>query len=276
MTVAGPERIPLVRFEDVTLGYGGQPVLERLTFTLYEGDFLGLVGPNGSGKSTIVKALLGALRPQAGRVIYERELHRELRFGYVPQRQTLDELFPLSVAEIVRMGRYKAAGAMRRLGAGDDRAVEGALSAVSITHLAGRRYGELSGGQRQRTLIARALAAGANCLVLDEPTNGMDLGSEQAILELIARLHEEGGLTVVFVSHLLNEVANTVDRLALIDEGRFDHGTVGEILTDARLSALYRTAVHVERVKGVVVVMPAARLAAARDSATALSGPSAP
>ena len=251
-----PGRRPLVRFEDVTLGYGSRRVLQGLTFTLYDGDFLGLVGPNGSGKSTIVKALLGVLRPQAGRIVYERALHDELRFGYVPQRQTLDELFPLSVGEIVRMGRFKAAGLVHRLGGDDLRAVADALVAVDIGHLADRRYGELSGGQRQRTLIARALAAGANCLVLDEPTNGMDLGSQKAILELIMRLHDEGGLTVVFVSHLLNEVANTVDRLALLDEGRFDHGTIDEILTDARLSALYGTPVHVERVKGAVVVMP--------------------
>jgi len=251
-----PDRRPLVRFEDVTLGYGRQRVLQGLTFTLYDGDFLGLVGPNGSGKSTIVKALLGILKPLAGRIVYERALHDELRFGYVPQRQTLDELFPLSVGEIVRMGRYKAAGPIHRLGGDDVRAVADALAAVDIAHLTDRRYRELSGGQRQRTLIARALAAGANCLVLDEPTNGMDLGSQKAILELIMRLHDEGSLTVVFVSHLLNEVANTVDRLALLDEGRFDHGTIDEILTDARLSALYGTPVHVERVKGAFVVMP--------------------
>lgn len=251
---------PLVRFEDVALGYGRHKVLQHLTFTLYEGDFLGLVGPNGSGKTTIVKALLGILAPLEGRIVYERSLHDGIRFGYVPQRQTLDELFPLSVGEIVRMGRYKAAGVLRRLDGDDARAIDAAVGAVDIRHLMDRRYGELSGGQRQRTLIARALAAGANTLVLDEPTNGMDLGSEQAILELISRLHDEGELTVVFVSHLLNEVANTVRRLALLDEGRFDHGPVAEVLTDGRLSALYRTPVHVERVKGAVVVMPAARL----------------
>ena len=251
---------PLVRFDDVTLGYGGRPVLQHLSFTLYDGDFLGLVGPNGSGKTTIVKSLLGILAPLEGRIVYERTLHDGIRFGYVPQRQTLDELFPLTVGEIVRMGRYKSAGVLRRLGGDDARAIEAAVAAVDIGHLVDRRYGELSGGQRQRTLIARALSAGANCLVLDEPTNGMDLGSEQAILELIGRLHDEGGLTVVFVSHLLNEVANTVDRLALLDEGRFDHGPVAEVLTDGRLSALYRTPVHVERVRGAFVVMPASRL----------------
>lgn len=258
MTASG--RRPLVHFEDVTLGYGDMVVLEHLTFTLHDGDFLGLVGPNGSGKSTIVKALLGILKPQSGRIEYARALHQDLRFGYVPQRQTLDELFPLSVSEIVRMGRYAAVGPIRRLGPDDGRAVQGALAAVDIAPLAAQRYGELSGGQRQRTLIARALATGANCLVLDEPTNGMDLGSQQAILELITRLHDEGGLTVVFVSHLLNEVANTVDRLALLDEGRFDHGPVDEILTDVRLSALYRTPVRVERVRGAVVVLPSARV----------------
>ncbi|MFN2384154.1 MAG: metal ABC transporter ATP-binding protein [Gemmatimonadota bacterium] len=249
-------RPALVRFEDVALGYGRHAVLEHLTFTLGAGDFLGLVGPNGAGKSTIVKALLGLMKPQAGRIVYERPLHTELRFGYVPQRHTLDAIFPLSVADIVRMARYREAGVLRRPGPAAEAAVAHALDAVGITHLAGRRFDALSGGQRQRALIARALATGATCLVLDEPTDGMDLGSQHAILELIRRLHRDEHLTVVFVSHLLNEVATYVDRLALLDEGRFDHGPVEEILTAPRLGALYATPVRVERIGDAVVVLP--------------------
>lgn len=252
-------RPPLVRFAGVRLAYGGLPVIDELDLVLSEGDFLGLVGPNGAGKSTILRALLGRLRPERGRIVYERALHRELKFGYVPQRHTLDPLFPLSVEDMVRMARYREAGVLRRPGADARRAVEHALEAVRIGDLRTRRFGELSGGQRQRTLIARALATGANCLVLDEPTDGMDLPSQEAILALVSRLHGEAGLTVVLVSHLLNEVANVVDRLALLQEGRVESGPVGEILTDERLSALYGIPVDVERVHGAYVILPGAR-----------------
>ncbi|MGH7544284.1 MAG: metal ABC transporter ATP-binding protein [Gemmatimonadota bacterium] len=233
--------------------------MERLSFTIHDGDFLGIVGPNGAGKSTILKALVGILRPRSGRVIYERELHRDLRFGYVPQRHTLDDVFPLTVAEIVRMARYREAGLFRRPGKAAESAIERSMEAADILDLGERRFQALSGGQRQRVLIARALATGANFLVLDEPTDGMDLGSQNAILRLMARLSAEEGLTVVFVSHLLSEVANTVDRLAVIDEGRFDHGSVAEIMTAERLGAVYQVPVRVERVDGALVVLPGGR-----------------
>jgi ABC-type Mn2+/Zn2+ transport system ATPase subunit len=256
MNVVRASRSPLVRFEEVALGYSGKPVLEGLSFNLREGDFLGLVGPNGAGKSTIVKTLLGSLQPIRGRVVYERELYRNLRFGYVPQRYALDEIFPLTVEQIVRMARYRAAGILRSPGPEDAALVEHALEAVNIVGLRKRRIRELSGGQRQRALIARALATGANCLVLDEPTDGMDLSSQEAILNLVARLHREEHLTIVFVSHLLNEVANFVDRLALIDDGRFEFGTVDEIMTNERLTALYGMPVKVDKVGQASVVVP--------------------
>lgn len=252
-------RPPLVRFEGVRLAYGGLPVVDGLDLVLREGDFLGLVGPNGAGKSTILLALLGRLKPERGRIVYPRAPHRELKFGYVPQRHTLDPLFPLTVEDMVRMARYREAGLLRRPGAAARQAVEHALEAVRIGDLRARRFGELSGGQRQRILIARALATGANCLVLDEPTDGMDLPSQEAILALVSRLHREEGLTVLLVSHLLNEVANVVDRLALLQEGRVESGPVEEILTDERLSALYGISVDVERVHGAYVILPGAR-----------------
>jgi ABC-type Mn2+/Zn2+ transport system ATPase subunit len=254
--MSGPSaRPPLLRFEDVALGYAGVRVIESLSFAVGEGDFLGIVGPNGAGKSTILKAMLGILRPDAGAVVYGAEVHRDLRFGYVPQRHTLDDIYPLSVRAIVRMARYAGAGLMRRPGADDDRAVDHALEAIDIVPLAERRYDELSGGQRQRALIARALATGANFLVLDEPTDGMDLKSTHGILGLMRRLNRDEGLTVVFVSHQLNEVANYVDRLLVIDEGRYDWGPVEEVRTPGHLQRIYDVPVVVERVAGSSVVV---------------------
>ena len=248
---------PLVRFEEVALGYGGVRFLENLSFAVGNGDFLGIVGPNGAGKSTILKAMLGILRPAGGAVVYGAEVHRNLRFGYVPQRHTLDDIYPLSVRAIVRMARYARAGLLRRPGTDDERAVTHALEAIDMADLAERRFGELSGGQRQRALIARALATGANFLVLDEPTDGMDLKSTHGILGLMRRLNREEGLTVVFVSHQLNEVANHVDRLLVIDEGRYDFGPVEEVLTADHLRLIYQVPVVVDRVEGSSVVVVA-------------------
>jgi len=146
---------------------------------------------------------------------------------------------------------------VRRPGPDDDRAVTQALESIDIVDLAERRFGELSGGQRQRALIARALASGANFLVLDEPTDGMDLKSTHGILGLMRRLNRDEGLTVVFVSHQLNEVANYVDRLLVIDEGRYDFGPVEEVLTADHLRRIYQVPVVVDRVAGAsVVVVP--------------------
>lgn len=248
-------RSPLLRFDAVALGYGDQLVVENLSFSVGRGDFFGIVGPNGAGKSTILKAMLGLLEPSAGAVIYEAEVHRDLRFGYVPQRYALDDIYPLSVRAIVRMARYSRAGLLRRPGPDDERAVDQALEAIEMAELAERRFGELSGGQRQRALIARALATGANFLALDEPTDGMDLKSTHAILGLMRRLNRDEGLTVVFVSHQLNEVANYVDRLLVIDEGRYDWGPIAEVLTADHLRRIYQVPVVVEKVAGSSVVV---------------------
>jgi ABC-type cobalamin/Fe3+-siderophores transport system ATPase subunit len=153
------------------------------------------------------------------------------------------------------MSRYAGAGLLRRPSEADERVVDHALEAVDIEELAERQFGELSGGQRQRTLIARALATEANLLVLDEPTDGMDLLSTHAILGLMRRLNRDEGLTVVFVSHQLNEVANYVDRLLLIDEGRYDWGPVDEVLTAEHLQRVYGIPVAVDRVAGSSVVV---------------------
>lgn len=253
--MSGKVSSPLVRFDGVALGYGEGAVVENLSFAVHGGDFLGIVGPNGAGKSTILKAMLGILRPTTGRVVYGAEVHRDLRFGYVPQRYALDDIYPLSVRAIVRMARYARAGLLRRPDAAGERAVDRALEAIDIQSLGERRFGELSGGQRQRALIARALATGANFLVLDEPTDGMDFKSTHGILGLMRRLNREDGITVVFVSHQLNEVANYVDDLLLIDEGRYDWGPVEKVLTAEHLQRIYDVPVAVDRVAGSAVVV---------------------
>jgi ABC-type Mn2+/Zn2+ transport system ATPase subunit len=240
-----------IHFDHVSLGYGKRPLLTDIDFRVPEGDFLGVVGPNGSGKTTILRALLGTLKPLAGEV----HLASGLRFGYVPQRDQVDYGFPLKVVDVVMMGRYDRIGLGRRPGAADREAAHVALEHVGIRDLADRQLASLSGGQRQRALIARALVGRPNVLILDEPTNGMDLVSTTQILGLARELHERDRLTVIMVSHALNEVANYVDRIALVMNGAFRIGSVDEILSEKVLSDMYGIPVDVDSFDGHRVVL---------------------
>jgi ABC-type Mn2+/Zn2+ transport system ATPase subunit len=240
-----------VNFDHATLGYGRRVVLSDLTFQIPDGDFLGLVGPNGAGKTTILRAILGTLEPTAGTVSRQPQL----RFGYVPQRDQVDYSFPLRVLDVVLMGRYDRVGIGRRPRREDHDRALAALDAVGIRELAGDPLARLSGGQKQRTLIARALVGEPNLLVLDEPTTGMDLVSTTQILGLVRELHERSGLTVLMVSHALNEIANYVTRIALVQEGSFRIGPVEEILTERTLSELYGIPVEVDSFDGHRIVL---------------------
>jgi ABC-type Mn2+/Zn2+ transport system ATPase subunit len=190
-----------------------------------------------------------------------------LRFGYVPQRDSVDYNFPLKVVDVVMMGRYDRIGVGRRPTKEDRRLACDALHHVGILHLAEQQLNALSGGQKQRTLIARALVGEPNILVLDEPTNGMDLVSTTQILSLVRELHERDKLTVLMVSHALNEVANYVERIALVLEGGFRLGTVDEIMNEKTLSSMYGIPVEVDRFNGHRIVV--ARRQAASEEAVA-------
>ena len=252
----------LIRFDGATLGYGRRAVLTNVTFDVPEGDFLGLVGPNGAGKTTILRNILGSLKPLSGTV----EISPGLRFGYVPQRDSVDYNFPLKVIDVVMMGRYDRIGLVKRPSKEDrDRACE-SLEHVGILNLAEQPLSALSGGQKQRTLIARALVGQPTVLILDEPTNGMDLVSTTQILGLVRELHEKDNRTVLMVSHALNEVANYVERIALVVERGFRIGTVAEIMTEKTLTDMYGIPVDVDEMHGHRIVV-------ARRTSNGANGP---
>lgn len=242
---AGASR-DLVRFDAVTLGYGGLPVLRQLSFAVHRGTFLGIVGPNGSGKSTILRAVIGLLAPQEGTIA--RDGHPYI--GYVPQRDRIDTILPVTAREVVEMGRAARLGPLRRLRADDRARVDASLALLGVGDLAPRLFRDLSGGQQQRVLIARALAADPDLLVLDEPTTGMDLASEHAILELLVALNRERGITVLLVTHLLPIVLNAATSILLLDEGRVLYGEADEVLQEDKLRALYGVAVRLATVAG--------------------------
>lgn len=205
----------LIRIQAADFGYQGRPVVRRASLTLAPGEFVAIAGSNGSGKTTLLRGLLGLLPPLAGRV----ERRPELRIGYVPQRETLDPLYPLSAFDVAMLGAWRDLPFWRFTGRRERAMTRDALAACGASAFAGRRYAELSGGQRQRVLVARALASEPHLLLLDEPTAGVDPAAEQSILDLLAGLARERGLGVWMVTHHLEALAGRTDRVASVTDG---------------------------------------------------------
>ncbi len=247
-------KIPLIEFKNVSLGYGKHVVLSGINWSLFDNDFVGLVGPNGSGKTTLLRAILGNLKPLRGDVSYSQDEHT-LNFGYVPQRERLESIFPFTALEVVLMGTYKKIGLFGGPKKEDTEFAKKCLDHVGILDLESHSFKNLSGGQKQRTLIARALVTRPRILVLDEPTNGMDILSQKSILDLIQELHDRDGLTVLMVSHLLTEVANYVKKIVLVQDNNFQAGSLEEILTNTNLSNIYKVPVFVEHFHGNHVII---------------------
>jgi ABC-type Mn2+/Zn2+ transport system ATPase subunit len=243
----------LIEFQGVTLGYGRKVVLRDLNFAVDDGEFFGIVGANGSGKTTILRALLGILQPERGRIVVH--LPGTLRFGYVPQRGFLDELYPLTGRDIVMMGRYAGLGPMQWPGPRDRQVVQESLEHVGAADLANKPFRAMSGGQKQRMLIARALASESRMLVLDEPTDGMDLKGQRGILDLIAHLRQESGITVVYVTHRLNELSSVAQRLLLLHDGQVRVGPAAEMLTGDVLHQVYGVPARVEQIDGKRIII---------------------
>jgi len=214
----------------LALGYGSSRVLEGVELELARGDFVGILGPNGAGKTTLFRGLLGLVEPQAGRI--ERA---GTTLGYVPQESGFDTAWPVSVLEVVLFGarRQDLLGWRERR-----RQARAHLERVGLADRIGERFASLSGGQRQRVLMARALMAEPEVLFLDEPTSGVDLPSQERILETLAELNEEAGMTILLVAHQLELVTRAASRFLWVARG-----AVREV-TDQELPELFGTCGH--------------------------------
>ena len=242
----------LVSFKDVSLGYGKRIILEDLNLEISQGDFLGIIGPNGSGKTTLLNSILGIFKPITGTI---KSPPSGIRFGYVIQRQFIDDIFPLTAKEIVSMGRYGLVGPFKRFRKNDWMHVEGAMEIAGISGIGAQSYHNLSGGQKQRVLIARAIASEANILILDEPTNDMDIKGEAQIMELIKKIHAERDVTVVIVSHLLHNIINYVDTLAFIKDARLIIQPINDAVSGGCLSNIFDCSVNVGQISGKKVIV---------------------
>jgi manganese/iron transport system ATP-binding protein len=233
-------RTAMLRMDRTSVTYGDVPVLEELHGTVYEGEAVALIGPNGAGKSTLIKAILGLVPVVRGtlEVLGTAPAQARREVAYVPQADTLDPDFPVSVAQVVLMGRYRKIGWLRRAGATDRKLAAEALEQVGLAHRAGDRFGTLSGGQRQRVLLARAIAAQPRLLLLDEPFNGVDATSQHALLEAIAVLKAKGAAAVI-ATHDLAIAHLACEDVCLLNRHQYGFGPTEATLTPERLRATY-------------------------------------
>jgi zinc transport system ATP-binding protein len=211
-----------VDIRDLWVSYNGVPALEEINLEIEAGKYVGVLGPNGAGKSTLLKVILGLIAPTRGQVRVFGEAPQKLRrrgevVGYLPQRPLGNPHFPVSVLDVVLMGRYGRVGLLRRPGSQDLEIARKNLERVGIPHLAERAIGEISGGEQQRVFIARALGVEPRLLVLDEPTISLDACAQDDVFELVHRLKEELNLTVLMVSHDIGGVARHVDDIVCIN-----------------------------------------------------------
>ena len=226
-----------VQVRDVTVQYGAHVALEGASVTFRPGELSAVIGPNGAGKSTLLKALLGMVPIQSGTVDYGGGGLRA-HAAYVPQQQTLDWAFPVTVWDVAMMGRTGRLGWGRRPGAADRALVEQALYQTELWDLRHRHIAALSGGQRQRALLARMLVRGGDVLLLDEPLTGVDTATSQAALELL-RAQAAAGRAVVMVTHDLEQAAAQCHQLALVNRRVIASGTPAEVYTAANIEATF-------------------------------------
>ena len=229
-----------VWLSDVSAGYGDKVALENINLAVEAGSLLAVVGPNGAGKSTLLKLMAGLIRPWTGRVevLGHPAGQQARRVAYVPQAELVDWAFPVTVEDVVMMGRYPALGRLRRPGAADRRAVRDALARVSMADHARTQIGSLSGGQRRRVFLARALAAEPDLFLLDEPVTGVDATTQEDLMDLL-EAEARRGKTVIATTHDLACAAQRFQRVAAINRTLIAHGPSSLVLDPGVLARTY-------------------------------------
>lgn len=238
-----PHRLDI---QNISIAYGEKTILEDVSFDVPHGARVAVVGPNGAGKSTLFKALVGILPLQQGRIlIHGLPLgdHQDC-VAYVPQREEVDWRFPVTVRDVVMMGRYGAQGWLRRPSKSDHNAVQQGLSEMGIADLAEYSISELSGGQQQRVFLARALAQNPHILLMDEPFTGVDVTTQEATLRLLDTLRERQ-VTTIISTHDLNLAASRFDQVLLLNKELIAYGKPQDVLKQENLAKAFGSALLV-------------------------------
>lgn len=234
------EKIPAISVKDLTLAYREKPVLWDIDMDVPQGVLLAVVGPNGAGKTTLIKAILGLIKPAAGKVeIFGKPYQwQRRRVGYVPQRGSVDWDFPTSALDVVMMGRYGHLGWFRRPGKEEREMALESLDQVGMLDFADRQISQLSGGQQQRVFLARALIQDADVYFMDEPFVGVDAMTEKAIVSILKSLREKGK-TLVVVHHDLQTLTEYFDWVFLMNVRQIAMGPVRDVITKENLRLAY-------------------------------------
>jgi len=237
-----PIESPLLSIQHATLSYGRRPVLQDVSFDIRSGEFWCFIGPNGEGKTTLIKALLGAMRPRRGRIARRRDVFGKGRVSYVPQRLELNPVLPTSIREFVLGG---LAG-VRADGVQCRSRLRQVLDLVGLSQrMEHRNYWTLSGGQRQRAMVARALIRDPRLLIVDEPIAGLDFAAAEAVLRVLDQLNQQHSVTIVFVTHDLPIAGAYATHIALFRGGRVRAGRKSQVLDGDALSATFGVAIAV-------------------------------
>lgn len=222
-----------ITLKGVAIGYGRNTILSDINFSLKSGEFVVLFGPNGCGKTTLFKTILRIIPPIQGSILYGNE--NVPRFGYVPQRKHLDEIYPFTAEEVVLMGTFGQRKPFCPTSKIDRLLVEQCLKDVGMMELRKNFFSELSGGQKQRILIARALATRPNVLLLDEPITGLDILAQKKIIELISVLHRKHQLTIMMITHEVHYIPSWVKKIIHIHHYKVVLGSLEEIIALSRI-----------------------------------------
>ncbi len=247
---------PVVEVKNVSFGYSGAPVLEDISLHLHRGQFAALVGPSGAGKTSLLKLILGTLRPNQGVVsVNGRSLDGRPagQVAYVPQIETVDWNFPVTVEQVVLMGRIRKSGLWPWPSAADRRLMREVLERLEIAHLTTRHIRALSGGQQQRVFLARALIAQPDLLVLDEPTSGVDMRTAENVLHLLAELNRQG-ITILMTTHDLNAAAAHLPWVICLNRSVIAQGPPEEVFTEDSLNRTYHGEMMVIHHDGMILV----------------------
>lgn len=232
-----------VDIKDLWVSLNDDFTLREVDLQIRRGIFLGLIGPNGGGKTTLLQVMLGLVKPDRGQVmVFGRPAgdHKNKGLiGYLPQRAFADLSFPVTVFDVVMMGRYSKIGLWRKASSQDRDQVLEKLQAVGMVHLRDRPIGRLSGGEQQRVFIARALASDPQMLLLDEPTSGVDTGAQDAFYQLLGKLNKDLALTIVLVSHDIGVIPSHTDEIACLNQKLHLHGRCPEVLDSEALKKVY-------------------------------------
>ena len=254
---ASPASGQILALAEISVSLEGRAILERVSFDIQPGEFVGLIGSNGAGKTTLLRVILGLLAPSAGtvRIAGRPRSRRNPLIGYVPQKFLFDPDAPLRARDLVALGIAGHRLGLRRPSQRRTELADEMLAAVDAVHLADERIGSLSGGEQQRVLIAHALAGRPKLLLLDEPLANLDLPSGQEVVALLARIVREQGLSVLISAHEMNPLLPVMDRIVYLAGGRAVAGPAGDVVRTEVLSELYGHHVDVLNVHGRILVV---------------------